>query len=368
MIEGDLYIYGGLVSADTLAGDEMHIVKLSNANRSTLGPQYQVLPAIARDGDDVPSARAGHSACVIDSKVVIYGGYGNVNDPKPLQEGGRVWIFDPQTMHWSHLDAANEKFPSRYLHAAAAHGNRLILHGGFSESSESEPETDVWVFDLETRVWTELPALNDHADGQSRMISTSPPNLAVVDDSLYIVAGSSDAGSLVYSLNLSADAEKLWTTMHFSTNPLTTGPRPRKGAGLVPITTGMGRSYLVFMLGEKEEPPSAGTDKQGEQSETEYWSGIWVLQLPSSSRTLAQAKDVIRDKTGMDSHEAEWAEVELEVNSNVDTKRTGGKSHPGPRAYFASAQLTAKQVIMWGGLNPKGEREGDGWVLDLKVA
>lgn len=168
------------MASSTLAGDEMHIVKLSNAMSGALGPQYkvnlphiflsswssctkclpQVVPAIARDGDDVPVARAGHSACVIDSKIVVYGGYGQTDSLKPLDEGGRVWIFDPKTLHWTHLDVANESFPSRYCHGAAAHGNSMILHGGYSGTDASAPETDSWRFDLATRVWTQLPALN----------------------------------------------------------------------------------------------------------------------------------------------------------------------------------------------------------------
>lgn len=369
-INGDLYVFGGLVSADKLAGDEIHVLVLSNLDLGTLGSQYKVIPALARNGDDVPTARAGHAACTVDDKIVMYGGFSDPATQKPINEGGRVWLFDPASSHWSHLDVANERFPSLCYHSAAVHGRKFIVHGGYSDSPDSaRPATDTWAFDLDSRVWTELPALPKDVEGMSPMLPSAPPSLAVADDRLYIVAGSSDLGSQIYILNLASEQPAEWTTLEFPTNPLTAGPRPRKGAGLVPIKTGLGRTYLLLMLGEKEEFGSTAIEKQASAgSDPQFWSGLWVLQVASKDNTPAQVKDIAREKLpNMDSHEGEWAEVVLELDDVKGIKTAGGRSHPGPRGYFGCDVLDAKKVALWGGLNPSGGREGDGWVVDLKM-
>ena len=346
-------------------------MKLSNLDLGTLGSQYQVIPAIARDGDDVPVARAGHVACTFDDKIVMYGGFSDPKSQEPIKEAGRVWLFDPETLHWRHLDVANERFPSLCYHSAAVHGRKLIVHGGYTGSPGStEPNTDTWAFDLDSRAWTEMTPLPSEAEGKAPMLASAPPNIAVANDKLYIVAGSTDLGSQIYVLDLNTGPTSGWTSLEFPTNPLTPGPRPRKGAGLVPIKTGLGRTYLLLLLGEKDEAAATALEKQNSSTsqEPEFWSGLWALQLPSTENTPAQAKDVAREKLPrMDSHEAEWAEVELEVQEMGDTEATSGKSHPGPRGYFGCATLTGQKVVLWGGLNPRGERQGDGWVLDLKI-
>lgn len=355
------------MSSDTLAGSETHIIKLSNLDQETLGSQYQVIPAVARDGDDVPCARAGHVACPVDDRIAMYGGFSNANSQEPIKEGGRVWLFDPESKHWNHLDVVNERFPSLCYAAATVYGRKLIVHGGYSASPAStEPNTDSWAFDLDSRVWTEMTPLPKEVDGKADMLVSAPPNLAVADDKLYIVAGSADFGSQIYVLDLAVGLTSEWTSLEFPIkDPPTVSPRPRKGAGLVPIKTGLGRTYLLLMLGEKDE----ASEKQASTTqEAEFWSGLWTLQLPSTEKTPAQAKDLARQKLPkMDSHEAEWAEVELTVQDMDKMTEASGKSHPGPRGYFGCAPLSGKQVVLWGGLNPRGEREGDGWVVDLKI-
>lgn len=382
VINNDLYIYGGLVSHTTLTTNEIHVIKLSNLSQETLGSQYAAIPAITRDGDDIPLPRAAHTANTHENRMVVFGGFNDPQSQTPIDDKGRVWLFDPATSHWTHLDPVSERYPTRAYHAAAIHGRKLIVHGGYSASPSSDPtspETDTWSFDLTARVWIKLPDLPSDTEGKAPMLASAPPNLAVADDSLYLVAGSSDLGSQIYILNLAAEVPDSWTTLEFPTNPLTPGPRPRKGAGLVPVKTGLGRTYLLLMLGEKEESASAaGLEKQTPgkssggrgraSSEAEFWSGLWVLQLPSRDDTPAQLKDKTREKIPRyDSHEAEWSECELVV-TDAGGEDEGGKSHPGPRGYFGCSALDGKsKVVLWGGINPRGEYVGDGWIVDLGV-
>lgn len=358
IVNGDMYIWGGLVSDSQMAGNEMHILKLSNTG--SLLPLYKCIPALARDGDDVPGPRAAHTACVIENRIVVYGGFADTATKSAISEGGRVWVFDPESLQWSHLDVANAKFPTLADHAAVVRGNNLIVHGG-RNSSNANATTDTWSFDMSSRTWVELPRITQASDSNG-IRALTPPNLAIVDEKLYVISGSADLNCRIHTLNLKEDAVREWRSLDFE-KP---GPRPRKGAGLISLSTGMGRTYLLFMLGEKDEHPNSGGGSEMEEKEPEYWSGLWSLQLPLTGTTPANVKDIARDKLGIDSHESKWAEVEIVVEEE-ETGAMEGKSHPGPRAYFASAGVSGTKVALWGGLNPRKEAQGDGWLVELKV-
>lgn len=52
---------------------------------------------------DVPMPRVGHATAVIGNRIFMFGGRGGP-DMKPLEEYGRVWVFDTKTHLWSYLD------------------------------------------------------------------------------------------------------------------------------------------------------------------------------------------------------------------------------------------------------------------------
>jgi hypothetical protein len=147
----------------------------------------------------------------------------------------------------------------------------------------------------------------------------------------------------------------VWETVAFPANPLAPGPRPRAGGALVPLTTGYGREYLVYMFGCSEE---------GNGREKEFYSDVWTLQLPTHGRNPAAVKDKIREKLpGMESGELKWAEAEIVPTEQMTQE---GKVHPGPRGLFgADSCLDGNGVVLGGGRNAKGETEGDGWILRL---
>ncbi len=176
-----------------------------------------------------------------------------------------------------------------------------------------------------------------------------------------------------------------WTTLPFPTNPLTPGPRPRKGAGLAPVTTGNGREYLLYFLGEKALPSPDTPEKEEEKEKEEeneketkpstpaptFWSDTFSYQVPAVPITAAGIKDATRQAMGIATGEDTWAEVKVEARVESPEKMEGeGKAHPGPRGWFASCAVPGQQggVVLWGGVNGKGETEGDGWLVDVGAA
>lgn len=289
------------------------------------------------------------------------------------------------------------------------HGT-LIICSGLASLDSTSALTDIWTFDVASRTWTSLPSFPSTAD-----ISASP-SVALTHNRLYAIASSSsDVGSeLLYlplpkssfyshaasaaaadpnsSSNLQpmfSGAEKSasekkgeWTILPFPTNPLAPGPRHRKGAGLFPITTGNGREYLLYSFGQRlhtltnkltsptsssQPPPS--TDTVQEEYDPIFWSDVWSYQTPAVAATASGIKDATRSSLGIATGEGTWAEVKVvaDVEETHGGEETEGKSHPGPRGWFAGAGLDGDGFVMWGGKNGKAETEGDGWVVRVKT-
>ena len=56
------------------------------------------------DSDAVPAPRIGHATAVIGHRIFMFGGTADASSPTPLDEGGRVWVFDTRTHLWSSLE------------------------------------------------------------------------------------------------------------------------------------------------------------------------------------------------------------------------------------------------------------------------
>ncbi|KAI5858171.1 hypothetical protein GGS23DRAFT_586895 [Durotheca rogersii] len=168
-----------------------------------------------RPDSEVPCARVGHATAVIGSRIFLFGGRNVESSSEPLDEGGRVWIFETKTHTWSYLDpyrnspvpparsyfaaTATDKprdFAIKPLHRASswkewAEGDSadvgipqrpiagsvaatatdeeeagfgtFIIHGGCTASGGRTG--DVWAFDVRSCTWKELPAAPGPARG-----------------------------------------------------------------------------------------------------------------------------------------------------------------------------------------------------------
>ncbi|KAL9577372.1 MAG: hypothetical protein Q9203_007490 [Teloschistes exilis] len=413
VVAGKAYIFGGEESPGKLADDNVHIIKLpAKKATNTVDPEYKCVPSLGEEDDKkVPGPRSGHMACALGHRIYVFGGKGT--DGTLLEENGKVWVFDTESLSWSTLEPSSKNpLPlPRYQHSCVAsehplpnnnvsdtasyaeqikstvskipamigkaspprepHGS-IIISSGLSSPS-SDPMTDVWTFTVATKTWSPLPS-----------IPSAPfhPSIAFANNILYTLSGSSDLGSEIHYLQLHASTYKdargtadldlkpktpEWSSLPFPTNPLAPGPRPRNGGGLLPVTTGNGRLYLLYFLGEKAATKADDEKKE----EAEYWSGAWTYQVPAVDIMPAGIKDKTRSLMGISTGEGTWSEVKVVPNEEGSGGyETEGKSHPGPRGWFGSDALgkdfDGGGVVLWGGINAKGETEGEGWVVSVK--
>ncbi|KAI1762018.1 hypothetical protein GGR53DRAFT_443476 [Hypoxylon sp. FL1150] len=165
--------------------------------------------------DAVPSARVGHASAVIGSRIFIFGGRATPSSSSPLDEGGRVWVFETKTHTWAYLDpwkgspvpparsyfaatatdkprdfaikplrrtsswkewaegdSADVGIPQRPVAGSVAERatdeedagfGTFIIHGGCVASGGRT--SDVWAFDVRSRTWKELPSAPEPARG-----------------------------------------------------------------------------------------------------------------------------------------------------------------------------------------------------------
>ncbi|KAH6845115.1 hypothetical protein B0I37DRAFT_176721 [Chaetomium sp. MPI-CAGE-AT-0009] len=75
----------------------------TSASASANAKGKSIAPAPRPELADVPAPRVGHATAVIGHRIFLFGGRGGP-DMAPLDEGGRVWVFDTRTHLWSFLD------------------------------------------------------------------------------------------------------------------------------------------------------------------------------------------------------------------------------------------------------------------------
>lgn len=436
---GRAYIFGGHISESDLAGNEIHIISLPLQQLDTRdSPDYKIVPALGNgeNGEgDVPRPRAGHVAQIIGDKIYIFGGQDE--NGTPVEENGKVWYFDTTSLRWTSVDpASGAPYPSaRYSHAAAGsekplpapeqptgtfkssvqaavkkipelvakpepvrspHGTLVVVSG---LAKDRKPLKDAWLFDIAAAKWTPLPTLT------ASLLNV--PTIGLIDRRLYIINHPSNLEGevLLYDLPIKDAAEDQsaeerdvaapkpqWQNVSFPTNALVPGPEARTGAGLIPITTGHGRNYLLYFFGERSMSPTpTGHDKRLSENSPPYLSTLFTYQPAALPRTAASTKDATRSAINVDSGEHSWAEVRVIPREEIGTE-SEGKSHPGPRGRFAYTGLGLENkgggwisagvgkllgkteedtqngygVLVWGGKDARGEVTGDGWILRVR--
>jgi hypothetical protein len=133
-------------------------------------------------GDKQPSKRRAHTACLWRNGIYIFGGGDGV---RALNDVWRLDVADTNKMSWKLISAPSSsstedktKPKARGYHTANMVGSKLIIFGG---SDGGECFRDVWVFDVETLIFSPV------------QITLSYPRLShtatIVGSYLFVIGG-----------------------------------------------------------------------------------------------------------------------------------------------------------------------------------
>ena len=231
---------------------------------------------------------------------------------KPIEEAGSMWCYDTTTNTWDLITPAESSNPvpaGRSYHSITSDGvDKIYIHSGCPEQGRL---SDLWVFDVENKAWTELPSAPGPARGGA--------SIAFLDGKICRMNGFDGKTEQGGALDIFDIADSSWSTVIFKPDGKE-GPEARSVSTLLPVVQN-NKSYLITMFGERD-PSSLGHAGAGKML-----SDVW-------------ASDV---------EEGIWQKVE-----------TG--DGPAARGWF-DADVTGNEVVVHGGLGEDNERLGDVWVL-----
>jgi N-acetylneuraminic acid mutarotase len=106
-------------------------------------------------GDRLPSKRRAHTACLHKNGIYVFGGGDGV---RALNDVWRLDVSDMNKMSWRLISSAERTAPgvkdyrpkARGYHTANMVGSKLIIFGG---SDGGECFDDVWIYDVDSSYW-----------------------------------------------------------------------------------------------------------------------------------------------------------------------------------------------------------------------
>ncbi|RAL58464.1 hypothetical protein DID88_005168 [Monilinia fructigena] len=167
VISDRAYIFGGSGTSESESiNNYIHELHISTDENTTA--VLRSIPAMEmedKETDFVPSARNSHSATVARNRIFIFGGSEVPSGKgKPVEENGRLWIFDPLSSKWSFLDPPPDTtFPfarKDHVTTSSPDGSAIFIHGGLS--SDQVCLNDLWVFYLDEGKWTSFQMRQGH--------------------------------------------------------------------------------------------------------------------------------------------------------------------------------------------------------------
>ncbi|XP_019625858.1 PREDICTED: kelch domain-containing protein 3-like isoform X1 [Branchiostoma belcheri] len=242
-----------------------------------------------------PPARDGHSLCVVDDNLYVFGGYEQIADCF----SNEVHKLDTTTMHWRLLPARGHPARWRDFHSATAVGSKMLIFGGradqlgpYHSNHEIYPNY-VKVFDTVTLRWSE-PEVKNRAMIEGRRSHSAFAHGQYV----YIFGGYNALLEKHYGDMWRLDTEKWEWKQVFPLNP---GPCARRRQCACVI-----RDQVVLFGGTS--PCEFG--QVGDLSNLMDHSDVYILDLAPSLKTLC--------KVAVIKHKLDWSVLPYDIRWELE--------------------------------------------------
>ncbi|XP_077507339.1 kelch domain-containing protein 3-like [Amblyomma americanum] len=222
----------------------------------------------------LPRIRCGQSACLVGSRVYLYGGWPLYGPSLP-----QIHFLDLETMQWHSVPTNGELPESRSYHSATAIGERMYVWGGCNQVSAGGVYARSLVFlDTSTLTWV-LPRVHGRPPQGREDHSTF-----VYNGELYIFGGVDvDQGRYFRTIHKYSPEKSCWSVL----TPKRSGPSARRFPGCCVIED------RVFIFGGRGLESNARVEQQVESAIDETsavlevgLTDMHVLNLCPTLRTM----------------------------------------------------------------------------------
>ncbi|KAK0745203.1 hypothetical protein B0T21DRAFT_281623 [Apiosordaria backusii] len=328
---------------------------LSNVSLSSPPPASSALkgksPASPTSSlPNIPPPRKGHASAVIGHRIFIFGG-SSPSSSEPLNESGRVWVFDTRTHLWSFLDPAlaTPTHPSgRYSHSAVATTKPDNFSPSHPHHSSSHQTWTEWA------LGTDSTTLHEQGIPQDPVVGFLAEKAKDLDSEGYgtfiISGGSLTSGELTNETWAFDIHSSTWQPLPPSPNPPVSGAslalaknRLYRYGGVTPdgIYSGSGQiDYLELALDSFNDVASAGE----------------VLVTAKG-----EWKSILQGKTDVGYKQPDPTEVPLEEEKISDWP--GGRANASLSVVTIGGANGREYLLLAFGDGLNGEKLGDVWAF-----
>ncbi|KAM3842225.1 RING finger protein B [Diretmus argenteus] len=182
------FLFGG---ATTMNQEEKTRVYLNDFYMLTVA--WETIPQTG----DVPSARAGHTLCVVKGKLYLFGG---VSNPKAGECLPGVYCFDIVSLTWGRLATGGVALRT-LRHSSVAVGDNVYVYGG---TQDGIPTDNLMVFNTVSLSWTPI-----------KTSGTPPParydqTFALVADQVFMFGGCGEDGEYYKDIHVLNTETLVW--------------------------------------------------------------------------------------------------------------------------------------------------------------
>jgi len=318
----------------------INLNSIPNLQSTTLPPTPAMhWKKIESYGKVLPRSLRGHTMCMINEKIYIFGGCDNkvcYND---------LYIFDADTNWWMHSKASGTPPPPCRAHSCVAIDNEIYFFGGGDGPTYYN---NLYVLDTTSLTWYK-PKVEGDIPGARRAHT-----MWTYNNMIYIFAGGDGSKALndVYALSISPPSSTLSNnTISTPTaiNMAENSPRivnnvvSSNGGGSVVGSVVDGRSPVIGSMNDR--------------------SSVYTT-LSNSNLSKGISSQSIYKNNGYSTANTNTAPSILDYTYTWSQIQTTGKA-PAPRGYHTSS-LVGSKVIVFGGSDGH-ECFNDIHVLDLKT-
>ncbi|XP_036450772.1 rab9 effector protein with kelch motifs [Colossoma macropomum] len=188
-----VFLYGGV---STMISEESQPLYLNDFYMITVTPSHVTWEMMPQNGV-VPTAREGHTLCVVKGKLYLFGGCCH---PQATECLPGVYCFDIVTLRWEKLVTGGVSLRT-LRHSSAALGDNIYIYGGMVDGT---PTDNLMMFNTVSMIWTPIKTTGTLPSARYNHVC------AVVNEQIFLFGGCGEDGSYYKDIHILNTETLVW--------------------------------------------------------------------------------------------------------------------------------------------------------------